>query len=274
MRLAVALVRSTHPGPSAAVTLVTIVLGVTAGLDPVRVVVLAVVMLLDQFSVGLSNDWLDADRDRAVARSDKPVARGDVASGTVRTAAFATAAASVLLSTALGWPLVVAHLVALASAWSYNIVAKHTVASVLPFIVSFGLLPVLATLALPEPRPAQWWVIAAGALLGVAAHVANVLPDLADDASTGVRGLPHRLGRIPSALLAAVALVAASLAFTLGPGLSPAGAVGLSVSVVIAAAAVTLILTDRLSRWLFRLIIAAAVLDVVLLALAGSAIVG
>jgi len=39
----------------------------------------------------------------------------------------------------------------------------------------------------PAPRAS---VSAAAALLGLGAHFANVLPDLAGDAATGVRGLP------------------------------------------------------------------------------------
>jgi len=32
----------------------------------------------DQLSIGWSNDYLDAERDRAVLRSDKPVATGAI----------------------------------------------------------------------------------------------------------------------------------------------------------------------------------------------------
>jgi 4-hydroxybenzoate polyprenyltransferase len=38
------------------------------------------------------------------------------------------------------------------------------------------------------------WVAAGSAAPGVAAHFLNRLPDLADDESTGIRGLPHRIG--------------------------------------------------------------------------------
>ena len=58
----------------------------------------------------------------------------------------------------------------------------------------------------------------AGALLGVAAHFANVLPDLDDDVATGVRGLPHRLGARASALLAPLLVFGASAAIVLAPG--------------------------------------------------------
>ena len=53
-----ALARSTHPGPTAAVTAVTVVLALGVGLDPWRVLLLAAAMLLGQVSVGLSNDWI------------------------------------------------------------------------------------------------------------------------------------------------------------------------------------------------------------------------
>ena len=61
-------------------------------------------------------------------------------------------------------------------------------------MVSFGVLPAIATLGQAYPRFPRPGCSAAGALLGVAAHVTNVLPDLADDDRTGIRGLPHRLG--------------------------------------------------------------------------------
>ena len=72
----VALARSTHPGPTVAVTAISVVLGFGVGLDPVRLVLLGLMIFTNQLSVGLSNDWIDADRDRVVGRSDKPVARG------------------------------------------------------------------------------------------------------------------------------------------------------------------------------------------------------
>ena len=89
--------------------------------------------------------------------------------------------------------------------------------SVLPFIVSFGLLPSLVTLSADPPSVAAGWAWIAGAALGVAVHLTNVLPDLEDDAATGVRGLPHRLGGRVSAVLAAIALVIGAVAVLLGP---------------------------------------------------------
>jgi 4-hydroxybenzoate polyprenyltransferase len=265
----VALAMSTHPGPTVAVSVVTAVLAVGAGLDFARVVLVTVAVFLNQVSVGLSNDWIDARRDAAVGRTDKPVARGWISVGAVRTASFATLVLAVVLTVPLGWAATVVHVVFIASAWSYNVWLKRTAFSVLPFVVSFGLLPAIVTLAAGQPRFASGWIVAAGALLGVAAHFSNVLPDLDDDAATGVSGLPHRLGRRTSGVVIAVALAAASVCVVVGSG-SP-GAVqwaGLVLSLSLAAACIVLVVTRPPTRLLFQLIIAGTLVNVALLALA------
>src|SRR3954468_18353187 len=131
-----ALARSTHPGPGLAVTAVAVLLGIAVGLEPWRVAVLGLVMLFDQVSVGLSNDWIDAERDRAVGRTDKPVAQGQIGVTTVRAAAWIAAGVSLLLTVPLGLAATAVHTVALASAWSYNAALKNTPVSGLPYVVS------------------------------------------------------------------------------------------------------------------------------------------
>jgi 4-hydroxybenzoate polyprenyltransferase len=114
----------------------------------------------------------------------------------------------VVLSLPFGPAAAGAHLLALGSAWAYDLGVKGTALSVLPYVVSFGLLPVFITLAAADRFPPAW-LAAAAALLGAGAHFANAQPDLADDRATGVRGLPHRLGTT-GALVAAAALVLAA----------------------------------------------------------------
>ena len=82
----------------------------------------------------------------------------------------------------------------------------------LPYAVSFGLLPAFVVLALPGRRRRRPGWSRRARLLGAGAHFANVLPDLADDARTGVRGLPHRLGAAGAAVAAAGLLLAATVA--------------------------------------------------------------
>jgi 4-hydroxybenzoate polyprenyltransferase len=261
-----AILLSTHPGPGAAVTVITVLLAIAGGLEPWRVVLLGLVMALDQASVGLSNDWIDADRDRAVGRADKPVARGDLAAPLARNVAIAAAVASIALSVPLGWPALVAHLVFLGGAWAYNAGLKNTPVSVLPYLVSFGTLPSIVTLAADPPALAAGTTIAAGALLGAGAHFANVLPDLDDDAATGVRGLPHRLGRVPSLVVTWLVLLAAAACLAVGIGLdTPVGLAGIGVALVIAVAGLVLGLRRTPTRVLFRLVILAALTDVAML---------
>ena len=265
----VALAMSTHPGPTVAVSVVTAVLAVGAELDLARVALVTLAVFLGQVSVGLSNDWIDARRDAAAGRTDKPVARGWISAGAVRTTSLVTLVLAVVFTVPLGWEATVAHVVFIASAWSYNVWLKRTPFSVLPFIVSFGLLPAIVTLAAAPPVFASGWIVAAGALLGVAAHFSNVLPDLDDDAATGVAGLPHRLGRRTSGVVIAGALAAASVCVVVGSG-SP-GVIqwaGLALSLLLAAACAVLAVTRPPTRLLFQLIIAGSLVNVALLALA------
>lgn len=267
-----ALLLASHPGPTAVVTVIAAVLGVSLGYPPGRVAVLAVAILLGQLSIGWSNDWLDAARDAEVQRTDKPAARGAIGVPTVRAAAFLAAVAGILITLPLGLWATLAHVVAIAGGWAYNLGLKGTVLSFLPFVVSFGVLPLIATLGLEPPRLAPVWVVAAGALLGVAAHVTNVLPDLADDDRTGIRGLPHRMGAVPSGLLAFACLAAASLAIGFGPSWPPRLPllVGLVIGLGIAVVGVVLLLRRSPTRLLMQLIMSCAIVDVLMLAFAGQ----
>ena len=271
----IALWRSSHPGPSVVVTLVAVTLGIASGLEPWRIAVLGLAILFGQLSVGISNDAIDAPRDTATGRSDKPIARGDVSLRAAWVAASGAVVIALVLSCLLSWAMGLAHAIALASAWAYNAGLKSTPISVLPFIVSFGLLPSLVTLSADPPSVAAGWAWVAGAALGVAIHLTNVLPDLEDDAQTGVRGLPHRLGRRVSAVIAAVALVVGAVAVLLGPdaGITVFGAIAFAGVVVIAVAGLVLALVRPPGRGVFRLVMLAALLLCVQLAATGQALV-
>ena len=109
--------------------------------------------------------------------------------------------------------------------------------------MAFGGLPAFVWLAGPDAPPL--WGVAAGALLGVGAHLTNVLPDLGDDAAPGVRGLPHRLGPRLLPVAAVAVLVAASVVIALGaPGL-PRWALGAGALLVVALAGLALVRGGR-----------------------------
>jgi 4-hydroxybenzoate polyprenyltransferase len=224
-----------------------------------------------QLSIGWSNDYLDADRDRATRRSDKPVATGALDPRIAGVVAVVALVVSLILSAVLGWPGGAAAVAAVLCAWGYNLGLKATVLSWLPYAVAFGMLPAVATLSASPPRwPSAWALIAAG-LLGVAAHLANVLPDLGDDVATGIRGLPHRIGAKATALAAAVVLLIASAVILFGPVGHPGSWrwAGFAAAVLVAGAAARIALGDPSSRRFFPAIILIAALDLVSFAFSG-----
>ena len=217
-----ALLRASHPGPTVVVTTVATVLAIGAELTPGRVALLCAAVLCGQLTIGWVNDAVDAGRDRQVGRSDKPVATGELSVRTTALAAAGALAACVAFSALLGWRAALCHVVLLVgSGLLYDLRAKSTAWSWLPYAVAFGSLPAVVSLAQRPPELPPWWMALAGALLGVGAHLVNVLPDLDDDAATGVRGLPHRIGARWSQLGAAAVLLAAAAALLLGPRTGP-----------------------------------------------------
>ena len=270
-----ALLGSAHPGPSIVVTVVAGALGVVSGLPLERVALLGAVILANQLSVAWSNDSLDAERDRDAARADKPTVRGDISPRALLVWAVASAVVSIALSLLLGLAAAAAHLVFLASGWAYNAGLKRTFWATACYVVGFASLPLIVTLAREAPQPAAWWAIGIGGMLGLAAHVANVLPDLADDARHGIRSLPHALGARGSGVVALLALATAAALGALGPPtLSPLGIAGLAASAALLVAGLVVVARLPGSRALFRIIMASALTAVVTLAGAGSAILG
>lgn len=233
LRRVAALFGACHPVPTVAVTLLVAGLAVAAGQDGSGCVLATAAVLTGQLSVGWSNDAVDAARDAAAGRDAKPVVGGAVDARAVGMAAVVALALCVPLSLAYGMLAGAVHLVGVAAAWTYNFWLKATVLSWLPYAIGFASLPAFVTLGLPgQPRPA-WWIVTAAALVGVGAHLGNVLPDIASDLAAGVRGGPQRLGPAAVRLLLPVPLVGATVLLVLGRP-STAGAVVVAVALVAA----------------------------------------
>ncbi|HEX6501207.1 MAG TPA: UbiA family prenyltransferase [Micromonosporaceae bacterium] len=270
-RILVGLVRACHPEPTAAVTVGAALLAVVVGRSPAGVAAVAVAVLASQLAVGWCNDALDAGRDALTGRADKPIPAGLVSRRTVAVGAVVAALATVPLSFLSGPRAAAALLLALVSGLLYDWPLKFTMLSVVPYLVSFGALVAFVPLGLPGAPAPPAWLVVAGALLGAGAHFANVLPDLDDDARTGVRGLPHRLGRTGSWVAATVLLASATGALAFGPPGPPSWAALLIVAgTVVALGVAGYAARTAGSRAAFRAVLLVAVADVTLLLLAGS----
>ncbi|PPS90598.1 UbiA family prenyltransferase [Streptomyces sp. MH60] len=254
-----ALLRSCHPEPTLAVTVFVSVLAVGAGRGPAGSVAVSLAVLAGQLSIGWCNDAVDARRDTACGRGDKPVSTGDLPRAAVAVAAGTALLLCVPLSLVCGAAAGAVHLGGVAAGWMYNLWLKHTVLSPLPYAAGFASLPAFVTLGPPASAWPAWWATTAAALLGVGAHLSNVLPDIEDDLATGVRGLPQRLHRRTCRWLAPVVMLAAVGVLVTGPP-GAIGAMGwtLTAAAVVAAVAGTAVRSGARSRWPFRAAIVVA----------------
>ena len=144
-------------------------------------------------------------------------------------------AIQVVTSNRLGTLPLVLGLGASASALAYNLWLSRTPLSVLPYVVSFGILPlwVASGVGVPLERVAPAVILVAP--FAAAAHLANTLRDFDLDAAVGSECLAQVLGRKAAhrvALLLALGVgLGVGVAFLLAGRLSPAtlllGVIGL-----------------------------------------------
>lgn len=233
-----------------------------SGRTPAGTAAVGAAVLVGQLSIGWHNDFLDAERDAMARRSDKPITASLISRNLVGRAAATAAVLVVPLSYLSGWRAGSVHLVAVASGLAYNARLKATPLSLVPFAVSFGLLPAFVTLGGQPSVLPPWWVCATGALLGVGAHLTNALPDLDDDLAAGIAGLPHRLGWRRSLVAAATSLLAASALLAIGPAAWSWWRVASLAGATLLVAAILVASRSRSSRLPFALTLALAVLDV------------
>jgi 4-hydroxybenzoate polyprenyltransferase len=244
------------------------VLFISAGNPAGTCLIGALALLTGQLSIGWSNDLIDLRRDISAGRRDKPLAAGTIEVGLLRRACGSALVLTVPASLALGLHPGLLHLAAVGAGWAYNLGLKSRLSSPLPYLGAFAALPVIATESLPSPRLPPLWIVVAAGLIGAGAHFANVLPDLADDLSAGVRGLPQRLGRVGATAGAALlTLAATAVVLAADPGrLSAVAAVAVAALVVIGIAGSS---TGRPAA-AFYAIMAGAACNVTVIAVSGA----
>jgi 4-hydroxybenzoate polyprenyltransferase len=265
----IALTRATHPLPCVAVTALATAMAIAAGLHG-RSGLLAAAVLCGQVSVGWSNDAIDAPLDIHAGRQDKPIVTGAISRTVVAWCAGVALVIDLPLSLALGWKPGVAHLAAVGLAWSYNLGLKRTVISVLPYTLAFALLPVVVAAMLPGAPLARVAIIIAGAGCGTAAHFANTVGDSVEDAMTGVRGLPQRVGPAASTLIAGGFVAIAIVSVLIAAGANPLTVGAAIIDLAVAAALPLALRLPTARRLAFRLVIGAVVVLVVAFVVSGG----
>lgn len=226
--------RVVHPAPTAAVILLSAALGAILLSQAGRAIdaswawtVAAVAG--SQIFVGATNDLVDRPRDVEAGRLTKPLAGGDLSAGAATSIAGGGLALQLAASLQLGTGPLLFGLVAVASALAYNLWLSRTPWSVIPYLVSFGVLPlwIAAGVGVPIERVAVAPLLVAP--FAAAAHLANVLRDFASDAALGSRNLAQVLGPRAAHLLAWGLAMAVGLgvgvALVLGGSATPAALV-------------------------------------------------
>jgi len=234
LRRAWAAGRLVHPAPASAVTalsaaLATILASEGGGAVDVATIALVTASVAgSQIFTGATNDLTDQTRD-AILRPEKPLPAGDLSANAALWIAAGGLAIQVVTASRLGTIPMILGVAASASALAYNLWLSRTPLSVVPYLVSFGLLPlwIAASVGVPLERVAPA-VLLVGPF-AAAAHLANTLRDFDADAALGSRCLAQVLGRrtahrLALALAVGVA-VGVALSFVLASRLQPASVV-------------------------------------------------
>ena len=184
------------------------------------------------YSIGAMNDYCDELLDRQSGRIEKPLVAGILSARTALGLWLATAVLAVLTAALINPRSAAMAALLWAAGATYNLWAKASVLSWLPFVVFYPSLPVWAFIAADNVKPSSLLAYPVLALISIALNIADTLPDLDRDAAAGVRGLVHRLGpdRAHAALwlcygVTLALMIAASSLFGIGLGRLLPGAV-------------------------------------------------
>jgi 4-hydroxybenzoate polyprenyltransferase len=212
--------------------------------DPARLALFLGSVLLTQMAISAWNDYWDRGLD-AATKPWRPIPAGLISPNLARFIAEVLAGVGLLLTAPLGRDAIVLGAVGTMAGFVYSSWLKRTMWSWLPFWVGFPTLALWACAAMGRWEMPLLTVYLLGLPLVLAIHLADTLPDLADDSRESVRGLAHRLGTVATRAAIGRLLVASLL---LGSVL------GAHVAGLLAGAAGALVTTVLLMRHLDRLV--------------------
>ncbi|NDE71108.1 MAG: hypothetical protein EB054_00015 [Actinobacteria bacterium] len=194
---------ASHLGPTALVVTITFLISLMK-FPLLGAAEISLAIFFGQLVVGWSNEVIDFPLDKEARRVKKPLVAGDIQVGDLARLIPIALLAAVALSlfSPFGPKGTLIHLLGILSATAYNIRLKATVFSPLPYLVSFGGLPWAIFLAARENPPI--WLYLGLALFAVAFHFLNVIKDIQWDADQGILGLPQRIGKRGSIVIAAI----------------------------------------------------------------------
>jgi len=196
-------------------------------------------MVALQASIGAVNDLVDAVAD-AGRKPDKPIPAGLVSRKEAHLVAALGAGTGVVLAGLSGPALALLAIVILAVGYGYDVLAKGTPWSWLPFAIGIPLLPVFGWIGAAGRLPAAFGILVPAAVAaGAGLAIANARADLERDLDAGLDSVAIRLGPgrawaiETTLLLGVIAVAVASIGARSGVSIGLVAVIG-TASVVVA----------------------------------------
>ena len=264
MKLIIGLAKASHFGPTMTVTITSLLLANNLWWEGPAIII-SFGVFLGQLLVGFTNDLNDYQDDLKHQRLNKPLVSGRITTAQLQRAIkiIAPLAVAVNIFGPLGIKGGLIYLLGVGMGISYNLYFKSTLLSPLPYAVAFAALA--ACIVEATDRNPPLWLMSAAALLGVAAHFANVLKDLDQDLTSGIKGLPQRLGKKYSRLIVSILLITTTLLLNNTHPNAPLLVIGLIAAVITSFAP---------NKLMFSALMITAVIDVALLINAAGSVIG
>ena len=195
------LLKASHFGPTLIVTTISFAVATYYWWEgPAYVIAFGV--FTGQLVVGWSNDLYDLEDDLKHQRSKKPLVSGLITKQYLqkwlRFMVPFSFVANLLGPLGIKGGLV--YMLGIACGVAYNFYFKFNMLSPLPYAIAFAALP--SSVAISKDIKPPIWMLLGGALFGMAAHFINVIKDMDQDQSSGIKGLPQQLGKTKSIAVA------------------------------------------------------------------------
>lgn len=195
------LLKASHFIPSLIVSAIAFAFGVYFWWEGPAFVI-ALTVFAGQLVVGWSNDLYDFADDQRHHRMNKPLVSGLITAKYLRSWLIFMVPFSFMANILgpLGFEGGALYFLGIGCGVAYNFYFKFTFLSPLPYAVAFAILPSCIAVSQDVTPPVWMWL--GGALLGCAAHFINVLKDLEQDRQSEIKGLPQRVGKKASIMIA------------------------------------------------------------------------
>lgn len=204
-----------HPLPSVAMTLTALVLSlplnITYSLD--KFLAFGLIILLENFIVGLVNDLRDFPYDLEV-KPYKPLVAGSITSFEAKMLLVVFFIVLFVAFTAFNFAIDLIFLLGLGCGLSYDLLLKNTPFSFVPYAIAMPTLAIAARLVNGNFPVLLLWIYPLGALMSLALHLTNQMNKAEESNKSGEHNLLQIIGVKNGQLLCVLVTICSLVLFT------------------------------------------------------------